>query len=196
VKTTRRRLFGSVVATVSLAVFCGLARAEGNVPRQGTFEFYLGRYNIAEPLFKTIYQPGGSIKGVALTANLYSYFDFYLEIKGMVKNGLLSYSKEKTDFVLIPVSLGFRVCYPIAFINPFAGLGLDYFIFYEKNPIGTTLNYAKGWHLQSGVYFLIGKNFPVLPFAKIKYSFVNASAGGRAINLGGLEFGAGLAVAF
>jgi len=189
-------LFGSVVAAVFLAAFCSPARAEENVPRQGTFEFYLGRYNIAEPLFKTIYQPGSSIMGVALTANLYSYFDFYLEIKGMVKNGLLSYSKEKTSFGLIPVSLGFRADYPIAFVSPFAGLGLDYFIFYEKNSIGTTVNYAKGWHLQGGFYLLIGKNFPILPFAKAKYSFVKATPGGRTINLGGLEFGAGLAVVF
>jgi hypothetical protein len=196
-KRSGRTRLRAVVAVVLLVLLGGgSAAAQTAAPRQGTFELYLGQYNIAEPLFKTIYQPGGSILGLGLTANLFSYFDFYLEIKGMSKTGLLSYSQEKTSFVLIPISLGLRAAFPVAFVIPFAGVGLDYFVYYEKNPIGTTLNYTKGWHLQGGTYLSLGRNFPILPFLKAKWSLVKATLGTRTIDLGGIEFGAGLAVAF
>lgn len=54
---------------LALALGAGPALAE-TAPWQGTVEFSLGRYNIAEPLFETIYQPGGSIKGLGLSASL------------------------------------------------------------------------------------------------------------------------------
>jgi len=192
-----RRIGAAALAAAFAAVLGGgLALAQTDARPQGTVEFYLGDYRIAEPIFKTVYQPGGSIQGLGLTAHLFANFDFTFEIKGMVKSGSLSYSQEKTDFVLIPISLGIRAAFPVAFVIPFAGAGLDYFVYYEKNPIGTTLNYAKGWHLQGGAYLRIGKSFPILPFVKVKWSLVKASLGTRTIDLGGIEYGAGLAIAF
>lgn len=184
------------MAAFAIALSGSSAFAVTDIRPQGTVEFYLGNYRIAEPIFKTVYQPGGSIQGLGLTANLFANFDFYFEVKGMVKTGSLSYSQEKTDFVLIPISLGLRAAFPVAFVVPFAGAGLDYFVYYEKNPIGTTLNYAKGWHLQGGVYLRFGKSFPILPFVKAKWSLVKAVLGTRTVDLGGIEYGAGLAVAF
>jgi hypothetical protein len=184
------------MAVFAMALSGSSAFARTDIRPQGTVEFYLGNYRIAEPIFKTVYQPGGSIQGLGLTANLFANFDFYFEVKGMAKTGSLSYSQEKTDFVLIPISLGLRAAFPVAFVVPFAGAGLDYFVYYEKNPIGTTLNYAKGWHLQGGVYLRFGKSFPILPFVKAKWSLVKAALGTRTIDLGGIEYGAGLAVAF
>lgn len=198
-ETRDRRTDGRIAALaiiLAVAFGAGPAVAETAPPWQGTVEFSLGRYNIAEPLFDTIYQPGGSIKGLGLSANLIPHLDFYLDVKMMSKNGLLSHTQEKTSFVLLPISLGLRGSYPLAFVKPFAGLGIDYFIYFENNPIGTVVNYAKGWHVAGGIYLEFGKNIPILPFAKIKYTMVKASAGERTIDLGGWEYGAGLAIAF
>jgi hypothetical protein len=92
----RRRLrrIGAAALAAALATVLGggLALAQTDSRPQGTVEFYLGDYRIAEPLFKTVYQPGGSIQGLGLTANLFANFDFTFEIKGMAKSGSLSYS--------------------------------------------------------------------------------------------------------
>ena len=185
-----------LLAALILIPSGNLLRAQTPVPRQGTVELYLGQYHIADPMFETIYHPGGSVQGIVLTANLVPNLDFYLEIKGMVKSGLLSYSKEKSDFVLFPISLGIRGSVSVSFFSPFAGAGLDTYVYYEKNPIGTTLNYARGWHVQAGFHIRLGKNVPILPMARIRYTHVKASSDGRTINLGGFEFGAGLAFTF
>ncbi|MDD8030348.1 MAG: hypothetical protein PHE62_12460 [Acidobacteriota bacterium] len=195
----KRRAAGRIAAAVSiLALLCGFssAAAADGAAWQGTVEFSLGRYNIADPLFNTIYRPGGSITGLGLTANLIPRLGFSLDVKVLSKNGSLSHSKEKTSFVLIPVSLGLRASYPVSFLIPFAGLGLDYYFYFENNPIGTVVDHAKGWHAAAGVYFQFGETIPILPFAKIKYTMVKASAGSRTIDLGGWEYGAGLAIAF
>ena len=186
----------ALAVVLALAFGAGPAAAGTDSPWQGTLEFSTGRYDIAEPLFKTIYQPGSSIQGLGFTANLIPHLDFYLDVKMMSKNGLLSHSQEKTSFVLLPISLGIRGSYPVAFVKPFVGLGLDYYIYFENNPIGTVVNYAKGWHAAGGIYLQFGKSIPILPFAKIKRTMVEASAGERTIDLGGWEYGVGLAIAF
>jgi len=178
-----------------LALGAGSAFAEF-VPWQGTIGFSLGSYRIADPLFDAVYQPGGSIKGLGLSANIIPHLDFYLDLKMMSKSGELSHSQAKTTFVLLPISLGLRGSLLFAFIRPFAGFGLDYFLFFENNPIGTVANHAKGWHVEAGVYLEFGKNIPILPFAKIRRATVKAAVDDRTIDLGGWEYGAGLAIAF
>jgi hypothetical protein len=193
-RTNGRRAALAIILAVAFSA--GTAVAETAPLWQGTVEFSLGSYHIAEPLFDTIYQPGGSIKGLGLSANLIPHLDFYLDVKVMSKNGLLSHTKEKTTFVLVPISLGLRGSYPLAFVKPFAGLGIDTYIYFENNPIGTVVNYAKGWHATGGIYLEFGKNIPLLPFVKIKYTMIKASADGRTIDLGGWEYAGGLAVGF
>ena len=112
----RKRRAAGPAAVTALALLCGVspvAAADG-AAWQGTVEFSLGRYNIADPLFETIYQPGGSITGLGLTANLIPHLGFSLDVKVLSKNGSLSHSKEKTSFVLIPVS---RIRKPIRWLS-------------------------------------------------------------------------------
>ncbi|MBN1938615.1 MAG: hypothetical protein JW843_03450 [Candidatus Aminicenantes bacterium] len=193
----RRRLEPLWVAAVlSLAFIPGPASARNDVSRQGTVEFSYGRYGIADPLFKTIYQPSGALQGLGFTAALMPHIDFYFDLKLMINNGLLSHSQEETDFVLLPISLGLRGALTFAFFRPFIGAGFDYFAFLESNPIGTVTDRAVGWHLSGGFYLQFGDRFPILPFFKIKQTFVKAEADTGTINLGGFEWGGGLAIAF
>jgi len=194
-RPVNRRRAGAAAVLLAF-VFTGAAVAGAADDRQGTIEFSYGRYNMADPLFETVYQPGGSIGGIGLTARIVSFVDFYLDAKLMKKDGQLSYSKEKTTLALVPISLGIRGSIPVAFVEPFAGLGLDKYIFYEKNPIGTTVSHATGWHLNGGLYIRFGKAVPILPFVRIKYAMVKSTINDKTVDLGGLEYGAGLAVAF
>jgi hypothetical protein len=193
-RETRDRRLVALLAVIALAAGTGPAFGQTVPDRQGTVEFSFGSYNVADPLFDTIYQPGGSIGGLGFTAGLLPHIDFYFDLKVMVKNGLLSHSQDTTTFVMIPISMGVRYAYPVSFIIPFAGAGFDYYAYVEDNPIGTVLDNAAGLHFLAGFYLRFGERFPILPFARLKYALVKA--GPSKIDLGGWEFGGGLAIAF
>lgn len=164
--------------------------------RQGTVELFLGRYEMQEPLFKTVYQPGGNLQGLILSSMLFFNIDFYLELKALYKTGQLTYSKEKTTLLLVPVSLGLRYGLPLGFLQPYAGGGLDFYLFSESNPIGTLFNYVQGYHFLAGLYLRFDKSFPILLNFRVKTTKALAEVNNRKVELGGLEYGGGLVIAF
>jgi len=183
-----------VFVLAAVLALCGAASAA--IERQGSFEILLGNFRINDPLFETIYTNSGPIRGLAITAALFFHFDFYLEVKVFTQKGLLSFSREATNFSLIPFSVGFRYRAPLGLIEPFIGAGLDYDVFYEKNSIGTTVDYARGSHFLAGVSLRPGRSFPVAVTGRIKYTAIKAVHGGRTIDLGGFEAGGGLSLIF
>jgi hypothetical protein len=194
-QTKRTRQRACAVAALALGGFIAVAEA-ARTGRQGTIEFVYGQYNIADARFKTIYPSRGPALGMALTAALFANLEASFEVKTLSRTGSLTYTKEETRFRLVPVSLGLRYVYPGGIFQPFAGGGLDYVVYYEKNPIGTTVNAARGTHVQGGLYLQFGARFPVLLVGKAKYVWATADKEGRAIDVGGLEYNVGLAIAF
>ncbi len=164
--------------------------------RQGTFEIYLGSYNINEQRFKDVYETGGAIRGILLSSALFYNFDFYTEIKAFYKVGKLTYTKDETKLLLVPVSLGVRFVFPSQIILPYIGLGGDVYLYYENNIIGTVLNMAKGYHVLGGAYLQLGKKIPLMLNVKLKYTSAKANEKDLSLQLGGLEYGVGLAISF
>lgn len=164
--------------------------------RQGTFEVYLGSYNINEQRFKDVYETGGAIRGIVLSSALFYNFDFYTEIKAFYKVGKLTYTKDETKLLLVPVSLGVRFVFPSQIILPYIGLGGDVYFYYENNIIGTVLNMAKGYHVLGGAYLRLGKKIPLMLNVKLKYTTAKAKEKDLSLQLGGLEYGVGLAISF
>ncbi len=164
--------------------------------RQGTVEFLLGGFTPNDDQFKKVYQTGGAIRGLVLSAYLVSNFNVYLEFKGWHKTGELTFSKAKTDFYLFPLTLGVRYIYPTTWFFPYVGIGADYYFYYEDNPIGTATNYAQGYHFQVGTYFQASKRIPVWLNLKFKYTTAQAHGSNRTLQLGGLEYAIGLALVF
>ncbi len=163
---------------------------------QGTVELLTGRYKVAEPRFQAVYPPSGPIHGLALSANLIPPVNFYLEIKYFRRQGTLTYTKEKTEFHLLPISLGLRAIIPIGILHPFAGAGADFYTYYESNAIGTVFNFTNGLHLLAGLYVQAGK-LPLFFGARVKYTRAQAEEQkGRQVQLGGLETSFGLAFSF
>jgi len=189
--TGRRTAAAAALAAASLA--CGLPATASD--RQGTFEFLYGRYDVADARFKAVYPGTGPALGLALTASLFANLGVSLEVKHLSRSGALTYTKEATSFRLIPISLGLRYVYPGKIIQPFAGGGLDYNVYYEDNPIGTTVNAARGGHLEAGLYLRFSPKIPVLLVGKARRVWMKAGAE-RAVDLGGWEYGGGLAIAF
>ena len=176
-----------------LALLGGRGIASG---RQGTVEILYGRYTVNDARLAKIYASSGSIEGLALTAALFFNLDFYLEAKVFSQAGQLTYTKEKTKFVLFPFSFGIRWGAPLGVFEPFVGAGLDYYVYYESNAIGTAVDYARGAHLMGGVRLNFGKDVPLSLSGRVKYTSLKATRGAFTVDLGGVEFSGGLAFVF
>jgi hypothetical protein len=191
-----RVLRTAVAAAVVLAVSLSAIAAE-DVRKQGTFELFMGSYTVTDPLFKQVY-PGGSntIQGILLSSSIVAGFDFYAQIKAFSKTGALTYTQEVTKFLMLPLSLGLRYELPTNYVIPYLGGGADFYFYYESNPIGTTLNVATGTHVLGGLYIEFGKKFPLRLNGMLKYTWVKATESGQTIQLGGFEYGGGIAIVF
>jgi hypothetical protein len=164
--------------------------------RQGTLEFFVGSYKMNEPRFDAVYAKGGLMPGLGLSAAIVSNFNFYLEVKYYNRKGTLTFSKEKTNFYLLPVSVGLRYIYPLGIVNPYVGAGADFYFYYEDNPIGTVLNYTNGYHFIGGTYIRFVKSLPLMLNLKLKYTSARATENNVKIQLGGLEYAAAVVFAF
>ena len=184
---------------LALAALPASAQTGADTParKQGTFEFFMGPYSVSDPLFKDVYSQGSNtIRGILLSSSIVAGIDFYAQIKAFYKTGALTYTQESTKFLMIPLSLGLRYELPTSYVIPYFGGGADFYFYYETNPIGTTLNVATGTHVMGGLYLEFGKSFPLRLNGMIKYTWVNATESGVTIKLGGMEYGAGIAVVF
>ncbi len=182
-------------AVLALLLILSAGRAFA-ADRQGTLELIFGRTSINDARFAKIYSSGGTLGGLALTAALFFNLDFYLEAKVFSRAGQLSFSKESTKFVLLPFSFGLRWGAPLGLLEPFIGAGLDYYVYYENNVIGTAVDYARGSHLLGGLRLNLGKDVPLTLSGRLKYSFVKATRGDFTVDLGGLEVSGSLGFAF
>ena len=191
-RSTKRRRGALAAAILLTAVLAPLSRA---AVKQGTIEFMMGGYHVSEPRFTAVYKEGGAVRGLILSSMLVRNFNFYLEIKYFQKTGLLTYTQEKSDFYLLPISLGVRYILPFVLLHPYAGAGGDFYLYYEKNPIGNVLNYTTGLHALGGVYVQFGK-LPIFLNLRVKLTTARAEEQGKTLQLGGWEYGAGLAVSF
>jgi hypothetical protein len=195
----KQRLAFVMALGLSLAV---VVPSSGAIGRQGTVEFLYVNYNIGQSpapigtLFTEIYGKAGSVIGLALSSTLVWNFDLYLEIKQINRTGKLTYSGEKTTVLLIPISLGVRYVQPLGIVQPYLGGGLDFYLFYEDNPIGSVFNYVRGSHVLGGTYVQFSKSVPVMLDFRVKYTSATATVNERQVQLGGLEYGAGFVIAF
>jgi len=185
-----------IVSAALVFILAGAALAQIPPKEQGSFEFYYGRYDVNDTRFTDVYQKGGSIFGLGISSVLAFGFDFYSDIKAFYKTGSLTYTQEKTTFLLLPLALGVRYVLPGGFFRPYAGGGMDFYFYYENNPIATALNVATGYHLLAGLYLQFGKDSPLRLNGKITYTRVKALEEGIEIDLGGLEYGAGISIIF
>jgi hypothetical protein len=185
---------------ITLAAFLALAafplEAQERPIEQGSLEVILGRYDMKEPRFDTVYPPGGLLAGLGGSAAIVSNLNLYLEAKYWEREGELTFSKELTTLRLFPISLGARYIVPLGVFNPYAGAGGDIIFYYEDNAIGTTVNSASGYHVSAGTYLRFSRDVPLMVNLKAKYTWAKAVEGDFEIQLGGLEYSVGLALAF
>ena len=164
--------------------------------KKGTFELILGRYDLSESRFKSVYQGVNIIAGIGLSVSVLKNIDLLLEAKGVHQSGELTYSKKKTQLFLFPVSLDVRYLLPIGPITPYIGGGIDFHFYFETNSIGNIADYTSGYNFLGGTYFHFDQNFHILLNLKIKYSKAFKMVENIKIELGGIEYAVGLAFVF
>jgi hypothetical protein len=180
-----------------LAIFIfGFGSSSLAFDRQGTFELSIGNYSISEPRFKAVYHKGGLIEGIGLSVFIIHDIDFFFEMKGFYKSGELTYTKERTHFLLLPISLGFRYSKPLRYFCPYAGLGIDYYFYMETNPIQSIINYTRGFHFRVGSYVQLAEKVPIWLNFRLKYTKAKTEENNLQIELGGIEYGLGLVFVF
>jgi len=186
--------------TIWLAAFLGLNiclfPAADRAIRQGSVEFTLGSYSMNEPRFKAVYPEGGLIAGLTLSSALISNLNIYLDLKYYSRQGALTFSKEKTTLYIVPLDVGVRYIFPLGHFHPYLGAGLDFYFYYEDNAIGSALSSANGYHVTGGLYFRFAKGAPVMINLRLKHTWARAEEDGIAVQLGGLEYCAGLTFVF
>jgi len=201
----KRHLSGKTGIVILLGVaLCGLAAAPASaqIGRQGSVEILMGTYSLSQSpqpignLFEQVYGKAGSIRGLVLSSTLVWNVDLYLELKEIDKIGKLTYSGSKTTLLLIPISLGLRYVQPLGIVQPYIGGGVDFYLFYESNPIGSVFNYVRGSHFLGGLYIQFSRSVPILLNVRMKYTKATFLINDSQLALGGLEYGAGLGLAF
>jgi hypothetical protein len=192
----KKGLSHSLALTAFLALAALALGAQERPIEQGSLEIILGGYDMNEPRFEAVYPGGGLLAGLGASARIISNLHLYLEAKYWEREGELTFSKELTTLRLFPISLGLRYLVPLGILNPYAGAGGDIYFYYEDNPIGTTVNSASGYHAIVGTYLRFSRNVPLMLNLKAKYTWVKTVESGYDINLGGLEYSLGLALAF
>jgi hypothetical protein len=183
-----------LAAIIGLNVFA--FPAADRAIRQGALEFTLGSYSMNEPRFKAVYPEGGLMAGLTFSSTLFSNLNLYLDLRYYSRQGELTFSQEKTKFYMVPLDIGVRYIFPLGTFHPYLGAGLDFYFYYEDNAIGTALNSADGYHIMGGLYFRFAKGAPILLNLRVKHTWARAEEDAIAVQLGGLEYGAGLTFVF
>jgi hypothetical protein len=147
----------------------------------------------SEQAFKDIYGSGpmfGAEIGFRLTGPISAY------VEGMYfkRTGELTYTKESTTLTLMPFGAGARYDFTKGPAVVYAGAGLRYYSYKEKNVIGTATASGIGFVGIAGVNVRVMRG--ILLDVRAAFSSCKLSPADFSINVGGIELGGGLIVEF
>jgi hypothetical protein len=175
-------------------------KMDSHMLRNTLFESYYGRYEISDRRYKEVYQQGGDIFTLEISwllkAQDQHHLGISLGIKSFTKKGQASITQEETKLRLIPIFFGCKYLFKAGNFIPWIEIGLDWYTYKERSSIKTTSNSTLGYHIQGGLYFQIPKiEFMVLR-VYAKHTRAKTEENNIEVNLGGFEYGVGLAFNF
>ena len=119
----------------------------------------------------------------------------WLEGSYRARTGQLSYTKEETKVSILAVEGGALYRFMTGSVFPYAGAGLGFYIFDEKNvAIGEAKQNKIGFCGLAGVSWIVGGSF-VLD-ARVKFSTCTMKPADFNINVGGITLGIGAGFRF
>ena len=171
------------------------------VKTENTFVgIFFGTYSPREERYDQIYPGMGYAYGLGLSRRvLHSnqhHLHLFLGVRSHAKEGQSKITKKKTKLYIKPVSLGATYMYVTKIMIPFAEIGIDHIFYNEESSVHSTSGATRGYYLGGGMYFPL----PWMKSLKInlymKYSRGFTFENNLKVNLGGLEYGAGIYYGF
>ncbi|MFC2157745.1 OmpW family outer membrane protein [Acidobacteriota bacterium] len=178
-----------ILPVIVAILLCGTAFAgETGIEVRGLY------FSPSEQAFKDIYGGGVSF-GLDLSFNLWNAVDIWIGGSYFTKTGELSFTKEDTTIRIIPLGLGVRYRFiKDGTVSPYAGLGVNYFLFTEENIIGKVEKGAVGPVVRVGVLLNVAKGF--FFDLMVEYSYCRINPADFRINIGGISAGIGAGIDF
>jgi len=152
-----------------------------------------------EKAFRDIY--GQGIKyGFDIGLTIWNNLEFHVEVHYYYKKGKLTYTGEGTRVKILPIGVNLRYVFVKRSVHLYAGGGVTYNIFEEKNSIGTVDENKFGFSVRTGGYTRIKglkkimKEFIIDVY--ISYSYCEMKPAEIGFNIGGLDLGVAFGFAF
>ena len=163
--------------------------------------FSAGYRAFQDDAFKEAYGEGGAFfqgeYSFCLPVNA-EYFDIWTGFSSFKKAGTTSITHEDLELMITDLALALRYLRTFSRFTPFVGAGIDYIVYKEILPedflIESVGGSTLGFHLQAGTYFDLLPNLSLK--AHIKYLLANTTENELEVNLGGIQYGAGLVFRF
>ncbi|HEX9901366.1 MAG TPA: AMIN domain-containing protein [Acidobacteriota bacterium] len=121
---------------------------------------------------------------------------FGAEYQRLSLEGRSTITGQATQVSMAPLNLGLRFIFRAGSFWPYASAGLAVYHYEEKSSLHNTRGYSTGFSLQGGVYFGTSSFRLLRAKAFLRWTRVVSEKNGLRVNLGGMEIGAGLALAF
>jgi len=160
-----------------------------------------GYLTIQDEVFSQTYGEGGAFLRGELSFQLpvqVESFDVWTAFSYYEKTGQTTFTGEDLRFTLTDLSLALRYLRRFSMFRPFIGLGIDYISYKEflpeDFPVASVGGSDLGYHVQAGTYVDL---LPALAVkVHIKYNWSKTTEDDLTVNLGGVEYGLGLAFRF
>lgn len=150
-------------------------------------------FSPSEKAFKDIYG-GGWVYGGEANFGIWKNLKLWVGTSFFSKKGELSFTGEETKVRIIPIGGGVKYVSSVGGINYYSGIGINYYLYKETNPIGDA---SKGGF---GIVGIIGSFMKVtgglIIDLYINYSYCKMKPADYRINIGGFEAGIGIGYEF
>lgn len=155
----------------------------------------LGYYAVADSIYKETYGSGNLIYGGTVSFDVTRNIELRGEMGYFKDKGKTTLIKEEIKFSIIPTVIGMRYKFiEIKNLNPYLGIGVDFYSFKESAPIGNTSDSTTGFHIEMGSYITLGQRFYIDLF--VRYVNADAKPYDEKIKLGGFRTGIGIGYSF
>ena len=190
----RKLVISLTIVTVWLLVLTVLIRANPIRMEINTAYFYP-----SEKPFREIYGPHLKY-GLDLGMNIWQKVELHFEANYFFKKGHLTFTRETTRLKLVPFSMNLRYLFWERSLSLYAGLGVSYLLFEEKNPLGKIKAQKGGPMIKIGAFKRIRglkkwfKTFVINAF--LSYHYCPMEPAQIKFDAGGIDLGLGLGFEF
>jgi hypothetical protein len=184
------------ILLVGMGLLVFLSPLQGEIAR---LEISASYFYPFEKSFRDIYGQSANY-GLSIGRSVWKNLEFHFDVHYFYKTGKLTYTQEDTRIILRPVGANLRYVFLKKKVNLYAGAGLTYNFFEERNPIGTVKENKLGFSVRTGGYTRfkglqkVMKEFIINIY--ISYNYCQMKPADIGFNIGGLDLGIALGFAF